>query len=107
VLEHIYGTSIDRKDQLGIDDIGAHQPGDILDRILLRPHSMDTAVDHSARRLDLTAAISDGPAQVGTNALLERQGAKHALLITRGFKDLLAIGNQARRAPSPGSASAP
>lgn len=32
----------------------------------------------------------------GTNALLERKGAKTVLLITKGFKDLLAIGNQQR-----------
>ncbi|XP_074059206.1 5-oxoprolinase [Macrotis lagotis] len=34
---------------------------------------------------------------VATNALLERQGERMALLVTRGFKDLLHIGNQARR----------
>ncbi|ADV21051.1 cytoplasmic protein [Cryptococcus gattii E566] len=33
---------------------------------------------------------------VATNALLERKGQKHALIITKGFKDLLEIGNQAR-----------
>lgn len=33
---------------------------------------------------------------VATNALLERKGHRHALLITRGFKDLLLIGNQSR-----------
>ncbi|PSR80488.1 Hydantoinase B/oxoprolinase-domain-containing protein [Coniella lustricola] len=33
---------------------------------------------------------------VATNALLERKGARSALLITRGFKDLLFIGNQSR-----------
>lgn len=33
---------------------------------------------------------------IATNALLERQGERVALLTTRGFKDLLAIGNQAR-----------
>ncbi|KAJ8672521.1 hypothetical protein QAD02_003780 [Eretmocerus hayati] len=33
---------------------------------------------------------------VATNALLERKGAKMALLINQGFKDLLFIGNQAR-----------
>lgn len=33
---------------------------------------------------------------MATNALLERKGHKHALLITRGFKDLLLIGNQSR-----------
>jgi 5-oxoprolinase (ATP-hydrolysing) len=32
----------------------------------------------------------------GTNALLERQGAATALFITRGFADLLEIGNQQR-----------
>ncbi|EXJ96274.1 5-oxoprolinase (ATP-hydrolysing) [Capronia coronata CBS 617.96] len=33
---------------------------------------------------------------VATNALLERKGAKSALITTKGFKDLLSIGNQAR-----------
>ncbi|KAG7087286.1 hypothetical protein E1B28_013264 [Marasmius oreades] len=33
---------------------------------------------------------------IATNALLERKGRKHALLITKGFKDLLLIGNQSR-----------
>ncbi|KAI5124930.1 hypothetical protein M0805_007357 [Coniferiporia weirii] len=33
---------------------------------------------------------------VATNALLERKGHKHALCITKGFKDLLVIGNQSR-----------
>ena len=33
---------------------------------------------------------------VATNALLERKGAPMALLITKGFRDLLEIGNQSR-----------
>src|SRR5258705_699452 len=33
---------------------------------------------------------------LATNALLERKGAPFALAITRGFRDLLAIGTQAR-----------
>jgi N-methylhydantoinase A len=33
---------------------------------------------------------------VGTNALLERSGARTALIITRGFEDVLVIGRQAR-----------
>ncbi|KAG9901726.1 putative 5-oxoprolinase, partial [Aureobasidium melanogenum] len=33
---------------------------------------------------------------VATNALLERKGEQTALLITKGFKDLLTIGNQSR-----------
>ena len=34
--------------------------------------------------------------QVATNALLERRGERCALLVTRGFRDLLHIGNQSR-----------
>jgi 5-oxoprolinase (ATP-hydrolysing) len=30
---------------------------------------------------------------VATNALLERKGAKTALIVTKGFKDILKIGN--------------
>lgn len=33
---------------------------------------------------------------VATNALLERKGERMALAITKGFKDLLHIGNQSR-----------
>ncbi|CAI6336262.1 unnamed protein product [Periconia digitata] len=33
---------------------------------------------------------------VATNALLERKGAKHALLVTKGLRDLLEIGYQSR-----------
>ncbi|KAK1851040.1 5-oxoprolinase [Colletotrichum chrysophilum] len=33
---------------------------------------------------------------IATNALLERQGERVAFLTTRGFRDLLVIGNQAR-----------
>lgn len=32
--------------------------------------------------------------QVATNALLERKGERCALAVTRGFRDLLHIGNQ-------------
>ena len=34
--------------------------------------------------------------QVATNALLERKGERCALAVTKGFKDLLHIGNQTR-----------
>src|SRR6478735_8225955 len=33
---------------------------------------------------------------LGTNALLERKGARSALLLTRGFGDLLELGDQTR-----------
>jgi len=54
------------------------------------------------RLLGLPAAAPIPPCRVrmgttlATNALLERRGAPCALLITRGFRDLLAIGTQAR-----------
>src|SRR3954453_4162393 len=36
---------------------------------------------------------------IGTNAILERRGAKTALLVTQGFRDLLEIGRTRRMAP--------
>ena len=33
---------------------------------------------------------------VATNALLQRKGERMALIITKGFRDLLHIGNQSR-----------
>jgi N-methylhydantoinase A len=36
---------------------------------------------------------------VGTNALLERKGARAALVTTAGFEDVLEIGRQARPEP--------
>ena len=37
---------------------------------------------------------------IGTNAILERRGARTALLVTRGFRDLLTIGRTRRMAPN-------
>ena len=37
---------------------------------------------------------------IGTNAILERRGAKTAVLTTRGFRDLLEIGRTRRMAPN-------
>jgi N-methylhydantoinase A len=59
---------------------------DGLERLLAAPGSRPSAVEliHSTT--------------VATNALLERKGARVALLTTRGFRDVLAIGRQARPA---------
>lgn len=46
-------------------------------------------------KLDLIESIRMGTT-VATNALLERKGARVCLLTTKGFKDVLAIGNQTR-----------
>lgn len=58
----------------------------ILDRKLPRGEVLETEkIDYI--RLSTTVA---------TNALLERKGHRHALLITSGLRDLLIIGNQSR-----------
>ncbi|TWF47729.1 hydantoinase/oxoprolinase family protein [Neorhizobium alkalisoli] len=62
-----------------------------------------TAVVEAARTALGMAGISPGELSgfahgttVATNAILERRGARTALLITRGFRDVLAIGRQTR-----------
>lgn len=54
------------------------------------PHPRDRLVDTSR-----ISSIRMGTT-VATNALLERKGDRCALLITKGFHDLLYIGNQSR-----------
>ena len=79
VLEIVTGQKIARGTILQTDKIGAYF---ICTRL---GHSLYLELDYI--RLSTTVA---------TNALLERKGHKHALLITKGFKDLLLIGNQSR-----------
>ena len=55
-----------------------------------KPHPRDALVDTSR-----IASIRMGTT-VATNALLERKGDRCALVTTKGFKDLLHIGNQSR-----------
>jgi N-methylhydantoinase A len=68
------------------------------------PADPSSAIMEGLRRIaDLTgAALRDieviHGTTVGTNALLERRGAKTALITTAGFEDVLAIGRQARPA---------
>ena len=56
------------------------------------PHPRDTPLD-TARILSIRMGTT-----VATNALLERTGARCALVTTAGFRDLLHIGSQARPA---------
>ncbi|KAK9815723.1 hypothetical protein WJX72_008572 [[Myrmecia] bisecta] len=62
----------------------------ILEAVTGCPHPRDRPLDTS-----LLESIRMGTT-VATNALLERKGERCALVTTRGFKDLLHIGNQAR-----------
>jgi 5-oxoprolinase (ATP-hydrolysing) len=81
VLEIVTGGKIPRGVTLNTDKIGRLlHPG-------YRSRVLSTCIISDYIRLSTTVA---------TNALLERKGHKHALLITKGFKDLLLIGNQSR-----------
>ncbi len=73
-------------------------------KISSTPADPSRAITEGLRRVcDLTGArlreieVIHGTT-VGTNALLERRGARAALVTTRGFEDVLAIGRQARPA---------
>jgi N-methylhydantoinase A len=73
-------------------------------KIASTPADPSEAIMEGLRRIaDLTGAdlleieIIHGTT-VGTNALLQRRGAKTALVTTEGFEDVLAIGRQARPA---------
>ena len=67
-------------------------------RRYLQKYDTDSGVDYSRGQQVTTKNIGSirMGTTVATNALLERQGARMALLTTKGFGDLLEIGNQAR-----------
>ncbi|KAF2147617.1 putative 5-oxoprolinase [Myriangium duriaei CBS 260.36] len=92
--------------------IPGHQPDFVLKLLSICPEEYEDAPTEGIRRvlevatgteiprgvpLDLTPveSIRMGTT-VATNALLERKGAPVALLITKGFRDLMIIGNQTR-----------
>src|SRR3954469_22104354 len=63
------------------------------------PHDQSEGVMHSleAAGIDEAAAFAHGMT-VATNALLERRGARTALVTTAGFRDVIEIGRQDRAA---------
>jgi len=71
-------------------------------KVASTPDDFARGVLDGMERLLGEPAFRAGPAElvhsttVATNALLERKGAQVALLTTRGFRDVLAIGRQAR-----------
>lgn len=68
-------------------EITTGEEAPILAARLLTHTPLDQSLPPIAMRLGTTK---------GTNALLERKGAKTLLIVTKGFKDLLYIGNQQR-----------
>lgn len=80
--------SITLKDQKGTDfEITAYEEVPILACRLATKTNLDASLPPIDLRLGTTK---------GTNALLERKGAKVAFLVTKGFKDLVKIGTQQR-----------
>ncbi|CAG9570659.1 unnamed protein product [Danaus chrysippus] len=64
-------------------------------RRILHEETGNAVDEHGKVNSSLIESIRMGTT-VATNALLERKGAEMALVINKGFKDLLFIGNQAR-----------
>lgn len=62
----------------------------VLEEVTGKPHPRDAPLDTSR-----IASIRMGTT-VATNALLERKGERCAFAVTKGFKDLMYIGNQSR-----------
>jgi len=99
--------------RLGIDTGGTFTDLVLFDGEHLRVHKIRSTPDNPARAIlagiDELLALSGRPARlaasppemvhgstVATNTLLERTGARVALLVTEGFEDVLRIARQAR-----------
>jgi len=73
-------------------------------KIASTPADPSRAITEGLRRVGVSAGVCVREIEVvhgttvGTNALLERRGARTALVTTAGFEDVLAIGRQARPA---------
>ncbi|TAN21563.1 MAG: hydantoinase/oxoprolinase family protein [Acidobacteria bacterium] len=65
-------------------------------KLLSTPSHPGQAILQSLKQLDAAAAEVRHGTTVGTNALLERTGARVAFITTAGFEDTVAIGRQAR-----------
>lgn len=83
---------------------GSTPPLTLTHKVLSTPHDPAAAVVQGLRELltrwegtPLPRITLIHGSTVATNALLERKGAKTALVTTRGFEDLLLIGRQTRR----------
>lgn len=92
---------------IGIDTGGTFTDFVVTDGETLQVHKEPSTPDNPARAVlsglaHLTGDSGDAPvvhgSTVATNALLERRGARTALVTTAGFEDVLEIGRQARSA---------
>jgi N-methylhydantoinase A len=72
-------------------------------KVFSTPDDPSRAIGEALRKIGVAGAIGTGAAltllhgtTVGTNALLQRKGARVALITTLGFEDVIEIGRQAR-----------
>ncbi len=75
----------------------------LLDKVTSQATGSALGIVDGIRRLTAAAGVAPGDIDlfvhgftVGTNAFLTRSGAKAALVVTKGFRDLLVIGSQSR-----------
>ncbi len=60
------------------------------------PKTPEKAITQGLEQLDVTPSTYSHGTTVGTNAVLERKGAKTAFITTRGFRDILTLRRQTR-----------
>ncbi|HYX40481.1 MAG TPA: hydantoinase/oxoprolinase family protein, partial [Pyrinomonadaceae bacterium] len=86
------------------DFVFAHKGRVQIFKLASTPDDPSRAIIEGLRRIARDASVRIGALEVvhgttvGTNALLERRGARAALVTTAGFEDVLEIGRQARPA---------
>ena len=95
-------NSLNSRIRIGVDTGGTFtdfvfvKDGQIqLFKVPSTPEDPSLAIKQGLERIGASADVVHGTT-VGTNALLQRRGARTALITTRGFEDVLAIGRQAR-----------
>ena len=72
-------------------------------KLLTTPNAPEQGVMQGLRRITAAAGIAPGDigliihgTTLATNAIIERKGARTALITTEGFRDVLAMGNESR-----------
>ena len=80
-----------------------HQSGRSTIKVLTTPAAPEEGVLHGVRAILEAARLTAGDIAIvihgttlATNAMIERKGARTALLTTQGFRDVLAMGNESR-----------
>jgi N-methylhydantoinase A len=80
-----------------------HEGRRVTAKVLTTPAAPEQGVMHGVRAILHDAGLAPGDITIlihgttlATNAVIERKGAKTALITTEGFRDVLALGNESR-----------